>query len=269
MINSHQTCPYCGAGVGQIKNPSLQIGNPFHKCFKCGKIYTDGYSKEWITMSSFEKMKVKSGYLFKKDELEKAVKLSKLRTQVIEYVELLKQSGYAIKADVGEAYATYHDEAAKIVPHLFIVPIDIVEPEIKLADIKSFEQAIRPSGVNYVKIYQTTSRGVELTHEEKCFLALNCYKSSVKKALFPNGILDFGRVIDEICAAINLVEARCEAMHYYELSLMYLEAVVYQNNGFTEEQSKEKILESSREYIDKYIDGLDIIINLPKVITKG
>ncbi len=270
MIYSHQTCPYCGAGIGQTKNPSLKIGNPYRKCHKCGKIYTDSYSKEWINMSSFEKLKIKSSYLFKKDELDRDIRLSKLRTQVIEYVELLKQSGYEIKADAGETYASYHDNTATIVPHMFIVPVDINEPKVELENIKQFEQAIRQSGVNYIKIYQTTDiRGAELSHEEKIFLALNCYKSSVKKALFPKGMTDFGRVIDEICAAINLVETRCEAIHYYELSLMYLETVVYRNNGLTDDKIKEKILDSSKEYIDKYIDGLDVIVKLPQQITMG
>ena len=55
MTYHRMSCPYCKKSLGTETGSPDRIGNPFKKCPRCGGIYVDKFTREWVNRSPSER----------------------------------------------------------------------------------------------------------------------------------------------------------------------------------------------------------------------
>lgn len=247
MIYSTQNCPHCKAMLGRKTNPSTTIGNPFSKCYKCGNIIIDNYTREWITIPPHKRALMKGGRIFNRQELIDDINLSLRSTETIEYVEQLQKAGFKIYPIEGYQPASKHDDAvAYSLTNYFVPSLD--GPNIckqDLVKIKDFEFTRNEfsAQLSYIKTIDPSVFEYPFSHNDRVYQAYRAFKPSLLNALFPGGITYADSIIQSFAKILSINLDKCFCDTYFSILIMYFELMRDLQFGYDESKIVQHIVE--------------------------
>ena len=238
-IYSTEKCPNCKSIIRSQKNPTTTIHNPFGKCTGCGQIIVHHYKKEWVSISPFKRVMMNTFRWFNRQEFKNDISESLRRTEVIEYVEQLRNAGIKIFPVKNHQLASKHDDAVTYSLHNYTVPKPD-GPNISKEDLPNVTEFTRRELHSTYRLLDSYEKQIfltpPLTHGDRVYFSYRAFKPSLLNALFPDGIL-YAEFIIKRFAEILLIDLnQIECTDYFLLLIMYYELMRAMITGLSKEQ---------------------------------